>query len=115
MRYEECGLSCLRGGVLVCSRKHHEPHLKHSRTPRRRMYYCAIRDGIQCLVDGDLRRLFSYPLDRHKPMAGYVDDIYDKTSWKKCQDMLSPNEELLGIQACTDGADMFNFSMTIYD
>jgi hypothetical protein len=110
MRYEECGPSCLRGGVLVCGRLHPEPHLKHARTARRRMYYCAIRDRIQCLVDGDLRRLLSYPWDRRKPMEGYVDDIYDGTSWKTFEDLLSPGEELLGIQACTDGADMFNYS-----
>jgi hypothetical protein len=116
MRYVECSPLCLRGGCLICAPSGKQPHPpffpqpRHKRTARRRMYYCRIRDRIQVFVDGDLRRLFSYPFDRRKPMDGYVDDIYDGSCWQGFQSKLGVGEELIGIQACTDGADMFNYS-----
>jgi hypothetical protein len=101
-RYKSCRPHCVsRDGSLICD---------HARVPRRTMYYMTIRDRVSYLLNGDFGRLFDYPKDRNFPMEGYVDDVYDGTGWKAFENELSPGEELIGIQACTDGADMFNFS-----
>lgn len=102
-RYTKCSISCIDedSSLLKCS---------HPRSGRRHMYYNTIRDRVIRLLDSDVGRLFSYPLDRRPCEDNYVDDIYDGTAWKGLQSLLENDEELIGIQMCTDGADMYNFS-----
>jgi hypothetical protein len=102
-RFRKCTPSCVDPdtGFLDCD---------HPRIGRRNTYYNTIRDRVMLLLDYDLGRLFSYPYDRRPCEDGYVDDVYDGTAWKNLQANLDADEELIGIQMCTDGADMYNFS-----
>jgi hypothetical protein len=102
-RYQHCCYECVNveTGELICN---------HKRVPVRVMFYNSIHDRIKYLLDSDMGRLFDYPNHRRGCQEGYVDDVYDGTAWKAFQRELQPGEELIGIQACTDGADMFNFS-----
>jgi hypothetical protein len=100
-RYKHCSRSCINHGILICS---------HRRVGSRNLYYNTLRDRLMKLRDSDVGRLFDYPFERRPCEEGYVDDIYDGTAWKSLQAELDVDEELIGIQMCTDGADMFNFS-----
>jgi hypothetical protein len=101
LRYKQCTRACIEEGVLIC---------KHPRIGCRDLYYNTIRDRLMKLRDSDVGRLFDYPKDRRPPENGYVDDVFDGTAWKSLEGLLEDDEELIGIQMCTDGADMFNYS-----
>jgi hypothetical protein len=74
------------------------------------IYYFPIVDRLVKLLTSNLIKLFSYEFQRKQPEDGFLEDVYDGSTWKWFMDQMGNNEVLIGLQFCWDGADMFNKS-----
>ena len=52
----------------------------------------------------------SYSNTRQQPKEGYLEDIYDGNNWKWFENQMGPNDQLIGLQFCWDGADTSDFA-----
>ena len=74
------------------------------------VYYFPLFDRLVGLITSDLKRFLVYENIRQTPSPGYLEDVYDGTTWKWFKDQMGPGEVLIGLTFCWDGADMFNKS-----
>jgi hypothetical protein len=98
-----CGNNSTADACVVCN-------LRRSSLPMRYMFYLPIRDRIIQLLLSDIGKFMSYPTLRRRPQPGYMDDVYDGTCYKHFQSIMENGVELIAIQVCWDGADLFNHS-----
>ena len=47
---------------------------------------------------------------RPTTLQGYVEDVYDGSTWKSFLALMNPGEVFIDLNFCWDGADMFEFS-----
>ena len=73
------------------------------------MYYLPIKDRLALLLVSDIKHFFHYPRLRYKDSKHqqFYTDILDGSTWKSFESLLLPNERLIGLQWCWDGAESF--------
>ena len=74
------------------------------------IYYFPIRDRLNSLLRSDIRKFFHYPAMRPTTIQGYVEDVYDGSTWKSFLALMKLGVVFIGLNFCWDGADMFEFS-----
>ena len=47
---------------------------------------------------------------RPTTFQGYVEDVYNGSTWKSFLALMKPGVVFIGLNCCWDGADMFEFS-----
>jgi hypothetical protein len=63
------------------------------------------------LLKSDMRNLFQYEAFRYQSEnASFVEDIFDSSTYKKLKSLIPDDCRIIFLQACWDGADMFNYS-----
>ncbi len=106
---------CQAGCITYCGVNEHATecgvcHLSKNTIPPRFMFYLPIRDRIIRLLQSDIGKFMQYPKLRRPPRPGYMDDIYDGSCFKHFQSIMENDVELIALQVCWDGADLFNHS-----
>ena len=100
-RWKSCKNTCVDGeGDKIC---------RHPATPVRSVYYMPVEDRLRKLLRSDIRNLFKYPVYRHKSSGdGLVQDFFDSTTYLDFNAIAPDDGEMIYLQVCWDGADMFN-------
>ena len=102
-RWRHCSITCVdEEGGLIC---------EHKRKPARNFYYLSVRDRIKKLLRSHLKKLFHYESIRYKSTNDdFVEDIFDSDTYKHFKSLVPRDGQLIFLQVCWDGADMFNYS-----
>ena len=74
------------------------------------IYYFPLYDRLKRIVKSDLLNFLLYEKVRQPPLPGYIEDVFDGSTWKWFQQQMGPNDRFIGLTFCWDGADMFEFS-----
>ena len=104
VRWKSCVAGCVNplDGAMACNH-----NLKKSRD----FYYLSVRDRLTVLLQSDLKNLFQYETYRYRSSRPtFVEDIYGSSSYSDLKSILPPNSNLIMLQICWDGADMFNYA-----
>ena len=94
-----------------CRNNHGDLDCEHDKKAARKFYYLSIRDRITKLLRSELKKLFMYETLRYKSTNDeFIEDIFDSDTYKHFKSIVPLNGELIFLQVCWDGADMFNYS-----
>jgi hypothetical protein len=92
----------MTGYVLLCRIMHYIG---------RSLFYLSVRERITKLLRSTLHNMFYCELYRYKSTdESFVEDIFDSTTYRDFKSLVPNGGNLIFLQVCWDGADMFNYS-----